>query len=345
MCGIAGIIRYGDTLITEDNIALFLTGNEHRGNDATGIAIQQASGHVYVYKKDVPSWKFVSEDAYAKFIKEHLTKDTRVVLMHTRGVSQGNPRDNNNNHPMFAGKSAFVHNGSIKNENSLFNNWKLDQKADTDSDILRAIVDKWGITEEAVKKLAKVEGSVAGAAVSPDYPSKVLLVHSGPPMTLASTKDLFIFSSEKDTIHRAMRPWVERFGTSWQFQTPDLAFSPMPDNTAWILGPRGKELHAECRTLTGPYKEPFRKVYEEYAERSKRFDGGCHVRTYPLTQDKLTVTHGKATKNDMKEAVCSSKECRQNWVIPIMDVYSEYTCNTKKGGCGSVLEMPAPQVN
>jgi len=325
---------------------LFLTGNEHRGNDAAGIVLQDMDGSIHVYKKDVPAWKLVSEGGYDKFIRDHLSAKTRVVLMHTRGASQGNPRDNNNNHPMYANKAAVIHNGSIRNDGTLFGNLKLDRHADTDSDILRAIVDKWGITEEAIKKLAKVEGSVASAAVHPDYPDRVLLVHSGPPMTLASTKDLFIFSSEKDTIHRAMRPWVERFGVDWQFQTPDLAFSPMPDNTAWILGPQGKAIHMECKTLIGPYREPFRKVYEEYEQRSKRWDIGRHIR--PLV---TTVTGSSPAPaivdaaNAMKEAICP--KCSKNWVIPALEKYSDYTCGIKQGGCGAALVSPlaTPRVN
>src|SRR5689334_9587634 len=106
MCGIAGVVRFGDTPILEETLAMLLVSNEHRGNDASGIALSQADGTIAVYKNDIQPWKFVKSPEYKEFMEEHLKPDTWAAMVHARAATEGNPRDNNNNHPMFAGCSA-----------------------------------------------------------------------------------------------------------------------------------------------------------------------------------------------------------------------------------------------
>lgn len=326
MCGIAGVIKWGNIPISEEQIGILLVGNEHRGNDASGIAIQQVDGTINVFKKDTPGWQLVSSQAYKKFIKDFLHPDSKGVLIHARGASQGSPRDNNNNHPMYAGCSAVIHNGVIRNDDFLFQDLKLARKAATDSDILRAMLDKWGLSEQLLKNLGKATGSGAIAAFHPEFKDKLLLVRSGNPLTLASNDDFFFFSSEKDTLHRACRPFVERKGMWFQAQRPNVDFSNMADNTAWIIGPNGLERHMSCRICTGNYCEPWRKTYEEYGTRQNRWNTRSHLAE---TLDDL---------KNKKPAWCP--DCQREWVIPGDGIYSQYTCNKAKGGCGKSLWRP-----
>lgn len=302
-------------------------GNEHRGNDASGIAIQQKDGSLNILKKDCPGWQLVTSDEYTKFIKEHLHADSRGVIVHARGASQGNPRDNNNNHPMYAGVSAVIHNGVIRNDNDMFNILKLDRKAATDSDIIRAIVDRFGVTEQAVKTLGKLSGSGAIAAFDPRYPGKLLLVRSGNPLTLASNDDFLYFSSEKATLHKACRPFVKRLGLWFHSQKTNVDFSTMANNTAYIIGKKGLEVRGECKICTGEYHEPWRKTYEEYGKRQEKWDNMAQVK--PV---------GVSDTTTMKSAYCY--QCKKNWVIPKDALYSNYSCNKAEGGCGGCLWQP-----
>src|ERR1700676_633106 len=194
MCGIGGIVRWGKIPIQEDQVGMLLVDNEKRGNDSSGLVIQQADGSLNVIKKDVPGWRLVTSDEYTKFIAEHLRPDSRSVLVHARGASQGNPRNNDNNHPMFAGVSAIIHNGVIRNDDALFTPHKLGRKPRTAHDIIQAMVDKWGITQNTIRNLGRATGSGAIAAVHPDYPDKLMLIRSGNPLTLASNENFFFFS-------------------------------------------------------------------------------------------------------------------------------------------------------
>jgi asparagine synthetase B (glutamine-hydrolysing) len=309
---------------------VLLVGNEHRGNDASGIMLQQEDGSIQLYKKDVPGWTLVQDKDYEKWLKENLKPSTHGAFVHVRGASKGNPRDNNNNHPMFAGQGAIIHNGVIRNDDLLFNSMKLERKAATDSDLIRAIIDKHGITEKASQALAECSGSGAICAIHPKFPGKVLLVRSGNPLVLASNNDFFYFSSEKDTLHKACRPWIQRFGIWFQENKPDVAFSNMADDSAWIIGPKGFEQHTQCKINVGGYKEPWRKTFEEYEARSKKWDDAIAA---PKAVGQVRVS----MPADMKLAACA---CGKTWVIPVKALFSNYTCNKKRNGCGKVLHDP-----
>lgn len=333
MCGIGGIVRWGKEPILEETIACLLAGNDHRGNDASGLVIQQVDGSLNILKKDVPAWKLAALDEYDEFIEKYLKPDSTSVLVHARGASQGNPRIYENNHPMHAGKSAIIHNGSIKNDDTLFSSMKLDRKARTDSDIIRAIVDANGLTEKAIKELARMSGSGAIAGVHPEYPGKLLLLRSGNPLTTASNDNFFYFASEKNTLHKACRSFVQRGGMWFQAQRPNVDFGLVADHTAWVIGPRGVEVHKECRICTGQYIEPWRKTYEEYETRQEKWNRQM-LEAKQTKYVEYTVQDGRK----MKPAYCL--DCKKEWLIPIAGDYKGFQCNKKKGGCGKPLVAP-----
>jgi predicted glutamine amidotransferase len=307
---------------------MLLTGNEHRGNDATGMALAQKDGVVHVFKRDIPAWQFVCSKEYKKFLEENLTEETWAAILHTRAATQGSPRDNNNNHPLFAGKCAAIHNGIIHNDDQMFKTMKLDRKAETDSDIIRAIADEHGLTTKCMTELNRLSGSAAGAIISPEYPERMILFRSGSPMSLASSDNFFVFSSEKNTIHRAMRPMVERFGAWFQANKPDFDFAPMADNTAWLIGPKGVELHKEFKSLGAKYVEPFRRTYTDYKQRQEAWD--------KRQEQKATALATKKDKKDWDEAWCAA--CNTPWVVPKGTKPEDFFCGSKeKHGCGTRL--------
>jgi len=348
MCGISGIRKFGNEPIREIQIRLFLTGMEHRGNDATGIAMQKKTGEILIFKDDIAAWNFTKLKKYEEFIETNLDENIVQVILHTRAATKGSPRKSPNNHPLSSGKGAVIHNGVITNDDSLFRELDLERGAETDSDILRAIVDKYGITKEAIKHLNKVRGGVAMAAMHPDYPGMMLLGRSGNPITLASDDNYLVFSSEKSTIHRAMRPWVYRFKKWFQVQSLQLAFSGYPDNTIEILGPDGTEWHDEFKTHYGTYKEPVRRVYSGWKERQKKWDGD--IKEAPK---QLAVAHGfvpvenvKSSKKPIRRiSECPSCKLRLALLPEQVDTpLWELSCPKDNGGCGKMLGVMPKEV-
>ena len=350
MCGISGIRRYGDKPIEEIMIRSFLLGLEHRGNDATGIAMQRKDGEVLVYKDDIAAWTFVKSKGYENFLNEHLNDDIIQVILHTRAATKGNPRKNINNHPLHAGKAAVVHNGVLNNDDALFRELELERNAETDSDILRAIVDKFGVTKEAIRKLNKVRGGAAIAALHPEYPGLMLLGRSGNPLTQASNGDFFCFASEKNIIHKAMRPWVSWHKKWFQFQSLQLAFSPYPDNTLEILGPDGTEWHDEFKAFWGTYHEPVRRVYSGWKERQRTWDKQAeHSASTSSTSTSaapIKVLNAERTAG-APNVVVECPNCKKRWALSadLLDVPRHLLeCTKARGGCGGRLGQYNPTV-
>ena len=248
MCSISGIIKYGKAPILAEMIDQLLLSLEHRGLDATGIALVN-DGEIYVYKSNDSAWLFTTKKEYKNFILEKLNERTQIVLLHTRSYTKGDPRDNENNHPVFAGNCAIVHNGVIYNDDEVFKEMRLDRKAAVDSDVIRAIVDEYGLTHEAVRELENLRGSVASAIISNEEPGKVLLLRSGNPLIVAATSnEHFIFASEKHAIHVASRPWRKRFGVDMKPVRAPIDWGTFPDQSAWLMGSGGLEWHQKFKT-------------------------------------------------------------------------------------------------
>src|SRR3990167_8758938 len=159
MCSIAGIYRIGKESVKEEQIRALLLSLEHRGRDASGIALIKDDGEIFVTKDDSAAWRFVSSRAYEEAIEEQLDENIRIVLTHTRLATQGSPRNPVNNHPVSDETAAIVHNGMISNDDSLFRELTLKRCGDVDSDIIRGIVSKFGLTRVAVRNLEKMRGS------------------------------------------------------------------------------------------------------------------------------------------------------------------------------------------
>ena len=315
MCGIGGIKRMGKAPILPLHISQLASGIQHRGLDATGIALQQKDGTVAVYKAPIPAWSFVRGDAFEKFLKDNLNDDTETALVHTRAATQGPPHRNENNHPLHKKGAAVIHNGVISNDDELFKAKEFKRVAETDSDILRAIVDTHGMDKKAVRQLARVRGTVASAIVDPRYPGMLLLLRSDNPLVIASTEEFVAFASEKQALYKLLRPWVKRFGVWMQVQKPDIAFITMPNNSAWMWGPEGFLWHQEYevggvktdwRGKTLPIVRDYKahdtyRFKKEKATREEREEKTARERAEPITVN--------AEGNMPEYVICPNKEC------------------------------------
>lgn len=277
MCGIGGIKRMGSDPIPREPLDILLQGLQNRGNDATGVAVANPPGcakpGVFIYKKDDTPWHVTVSKPYKEFMAEHLLPETESVILHTRAATgTASPRKYANNHPMYDGKVAVVHNGVIQNDTHLFTEMGLTRSCDTDSDILRAILDKEGFTKGGIRKLSKITGGVACAALTPDDTEKLLLVRSGNPLVLAKFRDYLVFASEKTYIHTALREWEEKWGMYFhKSQVSEVGWLTMNDHSAWLIGKEGLEWYDECKTCFS-YSEPCRRVFQDYAKRTAKWD-------------------------------------------------------------------------
>lgn len=318
MCGICGVHRFGEAPISRDVIDILLVNNQNRGLEATGVALQQADGSVQVCKDDLSAFQFVGGKTYKDFMDDNLKEDTVTVLGHTRKATKGNPRDQKNNHPMFNGETAVIHNGVIHNDDSMFKEWNLARKAETDSDIFRAILDKEGFTRKAIAMMGKLAGSAAIAAISPKHPGKMLLGRSGNPIEVVATANHFIFSSERGPIYKAIRPFARVYGIMMREMTPPNYYMVgMDDNSAWLFGAKPKD--GEAENWASDYVEWHQEL--NIANGFTPVNYQCHI-----------DFHGKRVKfyddRPVDVVQCPNHECRE-W----MTVNQAVTKELKKYSC------------
>jgi asparagine synthetase B (glutamine-hydrolysing) len=296
MCGIGGLRRFGDEPITRAEIKQLGCALEWRGNHATGICVQDASGELHVLKGDIPAHQFMASKDLETWFEKHLHEDTLAVLLHTRYATKGKPQENTNNHPVCAGNVAIVHNGMIYNDDILFKELKLERKAEVDSDIIRAILDDTGVTRDAIGKLRRLGGSAAIAALDPQRPGWLLLGRSGSPLVLASTPGKLYWASTKDALHMAVRPVFERFGVLWRENRAgnEVGFITMNDDSAWLFGPNGLDWHDKFTTCHH-YATPTYRMAENWRPSRAKFG-------YPNVAS-------------IDCLICANPECRRlNWV-------------------------------
>jgi asparagine synthetase B (glutamine-hydrolysing) len=273
MCGIAGVRTYGKEPITAVELKILLNKLERRGTHATGIALLTA-GRIHILKDAVPAWSFTAAKTTDAFLDEFLTPETTMALLHTRFATVGPPQNNDNNHPMFRGHSAVVHNGHINNHTQLFSSEKVERSCETDSDIIRGLIDKYGMTDKGLESLPKLSGSAAIAAFSEDDPETLLLARSGSPLTygVSTVTYKLWWASELPAIQAAVKPFVNVHGLWARGPRPDVAYFTMPDNTAYLLGPKDHLTRRPFNSCTHYQQPDYSRVYgETYGNRMRSF--------------------------------------------------------------------------
>lgn len=328
MCGIGGIIRCKSRPIEESQIASLLLGLESRGYEASGVAIvNDDSPEPVVVKSDDSATVFVGKSIYIDFLKKYLSRRTKIVLVHTRlSTGQALPSDNTNNHPLFNGVSAVIHNGCLSNDDELFAEKGLERKAKTDSDIIRAIADAEGLTRKGIRELAKISGSVAAAIVNKNYPGHVLLLRSGNPLCIGNSSDYIIFASTKKAVAVASKQWFQRHGMWVMRAQRDIDYSVFPADSAQLFGPNTNKLSSPTELLWHQEFKcaPYTRNPNYYSHWMAGDDDCCWpgygCGGYGTAMMPSKEEHQKAYENTFKDQqkviVCPNIKCHTRLTVP-----------------------------
>ena len=181
MCGIIARVGDGDAL---GEILGGLRNLEYRGYDSAGVALRTEDG-IDVYKREGET------DALVDAIGDR-TPDGTVGIGHTRWSTHGAPSDANAHpHTDDEGRVAVVHNGIIKNHESLRRELRADGHtftSETDTEVVPHLVSRElaaGADPETAFRRAvdRIEGSYALAMVVADEDA-VYATRSGSPLVL-----------------------------------------------------------------------------------------------------------------------------------------------------------------
>lgn len=201
MCGLTGIVigkKYNrkERNIVKDLFTNILIEHEERGKEATGVTAIWPDSKYIIQKSPVPASEFVKSKEYNEFIKK-LDSKVSIILGHTRKPTKGTHWNMDNNHPIKIGDIVGVHNGTIKNDDHLFNSEGLERHAEVDSEIIFSILNEVNFNDNPEKltrsiqgATRKLTGSFTTLSVNIKRPTKILLLKYNQPMSYHYSKSL-----------------------------------------------------------------------------------------------------------------------------------------------------------
>ncbi|MBI4245056.1 MAG: hypothetical protein HY606_13280 [Planctomycetes bacterium] len=221
-CGISGIALFekerdhGEFEFIRILMKHLLICTSKRGTDATGLVIFNKEQKPELYKKAKKGEKFVELSKFKKTL-DKISADTLLIIGHNRAASVGSPKNNNNNHPVYAGSIYLVHNGDITNHKELTEKFGFNKLGEVDTEVIAHMINRYSekeITVESIQKAcAELEGSMALAFADGRDPTKLYLLRNRLPMTYAKIPPLglLIFDSELTLIKKAWENAVKEF--------------------------------------------------------------------------------------------------------------------------------------
>ena len=174
---------------------------EERGTDAAGISYVK-DGKVVIYKRPKPAHR----------IHFHVPDGTTAVIGHTRLATQGDVKQNFNNHPFHgvAGETefAFAHNGVLWNDNELRKE-KLIPETHIETDSYAAcqlIESQQKLDFDSLKYMAEtVEGNFTFSIL--DEHNRLYIIKGSNPMCLLHFKalGLYVYASTESIMKKALK--------------------------------------------------------------------------------------------------------------------------------------------
>lgn len=180
-----------------------LLANEERGREATGVAAFWPDGRHRILKLPVCASEFINSPEFADFIQAW-DLSACTVLGHTRKPTKGSVWNPDNNHPIQVGRTVGIHNGTIHNDNFLFDTQNLERRAEVDSEIIFSMLDTLDISRMDSKAISAIQGvsrKLTGyfttLSVQLDNPHEVLVLKYNQPVSFHFSRSLqaYFFSS------------------------------------------------------------------------------------------------------------------------------------------------------
>ncbi len=292
MCAIFGVLDYQGKLTPAQRLRMVKelgTAAEVRGKDATGIAYFQRD-RLCIQKAPKAAHK----------MRYRLPAEVRYIMGHTRMTTQGNPKQNQNNHP-FPGKAgsqsfALAHNGVLYNDKDLRRTYKLPPTAiATDSYVAVQLIEaQKEVSPDSLRRMAEVlRGSYTFTVLDQD--NCLYFVKGENPLTIYHypTLGLYLYASTEGILFEAtnalgmgqlepeiIEPWdgeilrIDRHGhrSSSEFTMRDSSWGNWPFRSAWTAPRPRKKPVPPCYHSQRQYIQDLKSVawcygYEpEYVE-------------------------------------------------------------------------------
>ncbi|MFW6247088.1 MAG: class II glutamine amidotransferase [bacterium] len=274
MCSI-----FGTNIENKDLIKRLGIAGESKGKDATGIATSHG-GLLDVFKEPVR----------AEWFGWDIVKDgSDFYLGHTRFSTQGDPKQNENNHPFLSKDESFVlaHNGIIWNDWELNESWGLPQSSiKTDSyvivqmlELVKFMYSKGRLTLEIIKEVCELLKGSFTLTIMDDRGQLFLLRHDNPLYYMFDGENL-IYASTKYMLNSA----VEKSGIKFNSMIGEI-----PENTIYQFDTIHKKFIGN---------ETFKPKKYNYKKKYKNNDKVVDISTKRNQNNNLPIITGASgTKN------------------------------------------------
>lgn len=204
MCGVFGFVgKNGKGRPNLERLMRLALATEQRGPHAFGFAWIDGQGRLRAFRS-------------SGRISDHLgllkmAEDARYLIGHCRWATQGDPRENINNHPHPADGGWIVHNGVIGSYERLLEERDLMPVSECDSEVLGLLVeDLPGTLEE------RCAGAVREVEAGPlvmmglwSRPAKLVIVRRGNPLRMGTTPVGTYFASLSEGMPKGSRDVVD----------------------------------------------------------------------------------------------------------------------------------------
>ena len=266
MCGIIGQLAFGELNEVKEQVrreAMIFWGSELlqmtqvRGEDATGVSLLFEDGNYFGLKMGIAPAEFISrfgknEKEYGGFIKawRRTKRNAKVFLGHCRKKSRGSANNNNNNHPICVGDVVGIHNGTLDNDNRIFENLKCGRNGEVDSEAIIRLIHhytkngKEPFTTQMLRDIGqRLSGTYAVIAMSGNNPYQVCAFRDSKPIEILLVKplSLVVLASEKKFLDMAL--WrFNKLGNLYMpeanfptIEKDDIEFKTMQDDSGAIF--------------------------------------------------------------------------------------------------------------
>jgi glutamine---fructose-6-phosphate transaminase (isomerizing) len=216
MCGILGIVRTGNSEITDKQYKeivrdLFIFSSR-RGKEASGYAIADGK-EILVLKTPLPADEFVRTDEFNRYLSEKLrinSGNSLTTIGHSRLVTNGSELENINNQPVIKNGIAGIHNGIIVNDSNLWTKINESSETSLDSEVIFRLVRYFsgdgGIHEGIAKTFKEIYGTASTAMVFEENDNLILATNNGSLYyTVNRAKSVFLFASESLILKQVIR--------------------------------------------------------------------------------------------------------------------------------------------
>jgi len=191
VCGIAGFrtLDKGKPSLSKTELKNLFLSLESRGKDSAGVYFSGMS-HDFIYKQPGPAKSLI--------IPWDKVLASNICFLHARHATQGNPKDNSNNHPLVSGDLVLTHNGVIYN---------------SDDFVSRNLCDSWSILEayqdkgNMVEALKELRGSMT-FAFHDRKKDTVILCKIKNPLWLTRRENTLIWGSTKEIISSVKSDYI-----------------------------------------------------------------------------------------------------------------------------------------